>query len=132
MLAGETSVLVHNSSCPAFKTGKPISGPLPDVGQTSLYALVHPQTGKLLKWGISKNPVGRYKNSEFENGTRMVIIKNYDSRGDAFDAEWYMTERHPGPLNLEPHRGSVSPTQSWEKDLQYVTGGRFFADRDGE
>ncbi|MEU1017143.1 RHS repeat-associated core domain-containing protein [Streptomyces sp. NPDC005898] len=113
------------------KTGKPISGRLPDRGQTSLYALVQPRTGKLLKWGISKDPVGRYKNSEYENGTRMQIVKNYDSWKDAYDAEWYMTSRHPGPLNLEPHRGSVKSEQSWQKDLQYVTGGRFFADRDG-
>ncbi|MET7540060.1 polymorphic toxin-type HINT domain-containing protein [Streptomyces sp. NPDC005507] len=131
VLAGATPVLVHNTCGPTFRTGKPISGPLPDAGQTSLYALIHPRTGKLLKWGISKNPVGRYSGPEYENGTQMRILRNYDSRQDALDVERYMTERHPGPLNLEPHRGSVSPTQSWEKDLQYVTGGRFFADRDG-
>lgn len=131
VLAGETPVLVHNSTCPSFSTGKPISGPLPDAGQTSMYALVNPKNGELLKWGISKNPVSRYKNSDYEGGTRMVILRNYDSRRDALDVERYMTERHPGPLNFEPHRGSVTPTQSWEKDLQYVTGGGFFRDRDG-
>lgn len=131
VLAGETPVLVHNSSCPSFATGKPISGPLPDAGQTSLYALVNPKNGELLKWGISKNPVGRYKNSDYEGGTRMVILRNYDSRRDALDVERYMTERHPGPLNFEPHRGSVAPTQSWEQDLRHVTGGGFFRDRDG-
>ncbi|WP_443068338.1 polymorphic toxin-type HINT domain-containing protein [Streptomyces sp. NBC_01358] len=131
VLAGETPVLVHNSSCPTFTTGKPISGPLPDAGQTSLYALVKPSSGELLKWGISKNPIGRYKNSDYEGGARMVIVRNYDSRQDALDVERYMTERHPGPLNFEPHRGSVTPTQSWEKDLQHVTGGGFFRDRDG-
>ncbi|MEV6957501.1 polymorphic toxin-type HINT domain-containing protein [Streptomyces sp. NPDC051183] len=131
VLAGETPVLVHNASCPTFTTGKPISGPLPDAGQTSLYALVKPSSGELLKWGISKNPVGRYKNSDYEGGARMVILRNYDSRQDALDVERYMTERHPGPLNFEPHRGSVAPTQSWEKDLQHVTGGGFFRDRDG-
>ncbi|WP_159042593.1 ricin-type beta-trefoil lectin domain protein [Streptomyces sp. IGB124] len=131
VLAGQTPVLVHNASCPTFTTGKPISGPLPDAGQTSLYALVKPSSGELLKWGISKNPVGRYKNSDYEGGARMVILRNYDSRQDALDVERYMTERHPGPLNFEPHRGSVAPTQSWEKDLQHVTGGGFFRDRDG-
>ncbi|UUU24245.1 polymorphic toxin-type HINT domain-containing protein [Streptomyces sp. DSM 40750] len=131
VLAGETPVLVHNSTCPSFATGKPISGPFPDAGQTSLYALVNPKNGELLKWGISKNPVGRYKNSDYEGGTRMVILRNYDSRRDALDVERYMTERHPGPLNFEPHRGSVAPTQSWEQDLRYVTGGGFFRDRDG-
>lgn len=90
-----------------------------------------PSSGELLKWGISKNPVGRYKNSDYEGGARMVILKNYDSRQDALAVERYMTERHPGPLNFEPHRGSVAPNQSWEKDLQYVTGGGFFRDRDG-
>ncbi|MEU5638006.1 polymorphic toxin-type HINT domain-containing protein [Streptomyces milbemycinicus] len=131
VLAGKTPVLVHNSSCPSFRTGKPISGPLPDAGQTSLYALVNPKNGELLKWGISKNPVGRYKGTDYDGGTRMVILRNYDSRQDALGVERYMTERHPGPLNFEPHRGSVAPTQSWEKDLQYVTGGGFFRDRDG-
>ncbi|WP_420802628.1 polymorphic toxin-type HINT domain-containing protein [Streptomyces cavernae] len=131
VLAGATPVLVHNSNCPSFTTGKPIEGPLPDRGQTSLYALVNPRSGELLKWGISKNPVGRYKGSDYEGGVRMVILRNYDSRRDALDVERYMTERHPGPLNFEPHRGSVAPTQSWEKDLQYVTGGGFFRDRDG-
>ncbi|MFC8825154.1 Hint domain-containing protein [Streptomyces sp. NPDC057137] len=131
VLARATPVLVHNSTCPAFRTGKPISGPIPDAGQTSLYALVNPKNGELLKWGISKNPAGRYKSSDYDGGTRMVILRNYDSRRDALDVERYMTERHPGPLNFEPHRGSVSPSRSWEQDLRYVTGGGFFRDRDG-
>lgn len=131
VLAGTTPVLVHNACGPTFTTGKPISGPLPDAGQTSLYVLVKPSSGELLKWGISKNPIGRYKNSNYEGGVRMAILKNYDSRRDALDVERYMTERHPGPLNFEPHAGSVAPTQSWKNDLQYVTGGGFFRDRDG-
>ncbi|WP_145503736.1 polymorphic toxin-type HINT domain-containing protein [Streptomyces sp. CFMR 7] len=131
VLSGRTPVLVHNASCPTFTTKKPISGPLPDAGQTSLYALTKPLSGELLKWGISKNPVSRYRNSDYKGGVQLVILRNYDSRRDALDAERYMTERHPGPLNSEQHRGSVAPNQSWEKDLQYVTGGGFFRDRDG-
>lgn len=58
----------------------------------------------------------------------MQIIKNFDSKRDALDAERYMVERHPGPANFEDHRGSVTPSQSWEQDLRYATGGGLFRD----
>jgi RHS repeat-associated protein len=127
VLAGETPVLVHNSGCPSFRTSKPIEGPLPDYGQTSFYAIVS-SAGKLIKWGISKNPVARYSSRQISEmgGARMQIVKNFDSRRDALDAERYMVERHPGPANFEDHRGSVASNQSWEEDLQHATGGGLF------
>ncbi|MFF4911306.1 Hint domain-containing protein, partial [Streptomyces sp. NPDC001260] len=129
VLAGATPVLVHNASCPSFKTSKPIAGPLPDVGQTSFYAIVS-SSGKLVKWGISGNPVGRYSRRQIEEmgGSHMQIIKNFDTKRDALDAERYMVERHPGPANFEDYRGAVAPSQSWEQDLRYATGGGLFRD----
>ncbi|MGW1616515.1 RHS repeat-associated core domain-containing protein [Streptomyces sp. NPDC002285] len=118
------------------KTGKPIDGPLPDRGQSSLYALVETQTGTLLKWGKTNDPVGRYTANEYlgqegmtiPGGARMQIIKNFDTAKEALAAERYMTQRHPGPLNQEPHAGKVQPTNSWEKDLQHAIGGGLFRD----
>nr|WP_277349494.1 RHS repeat-associated core domain-containing protein [Streptomyces sp. S3(2020)] len=118
---------------PKFKgfpnTSKPIVGRLPDYGQTSLYAIVSSR-GTLIKWGISGNPVGRYSNRQISEmgGARMQIVKNFDTRRDALDAERYMVERHPGPANYEDHRGAVAPSQSWVKDLQYAIGGGLFRD----
>jgi len=76
-----------------------------------------------MKWGISKNPIGRYKMSQYGGDVRMQILQNFDTRTDALAAERYMTERHPGPWNLEPHAGSVEPSQSWEEDLRFVVRG---------
>ncbi|MGW4624247.1 ricin-type beta-trefoil lectin domain protein [Streptomyces sp. NPDC004592] len=118
------------------KTSKPISGPLPDKGQSSLYVLYEDETGEILKWGKSNDPVGRYTRGEYlaqeghtiPGGARMHIIKNFDSEREALAAERYMTERHPGILNFEDHRGSVTPSNTWEEDLRYATGGGLFRD----
>src|SRR5690606_41121454 len=50
---GDEDILVHNCK------GR-VNGPLPDFGQTSLYALINNRTSEILKWGISRNPLGRY------------------------------------------------------------------------
>ncbi|MDG4857583.1 RHS repeat-associated core domain-containing protein [Streptomyces sp. T-3] len=111
------------------KTSKPIAGPLPDRGQTSLYAIVS-ASGNLVKWGISGSPVDRYSGRQMAEmgGARMQIIKNFDTRRDALDAERYMVERHPGPANREDHAGVSQADRSWEKDLRYATGGGLFRD----
>ncbi len=110
-------VLVHNC-------GGLVDGPLPEAGQTSLYALVKHDTGELLKWGISKNPTTRYSCGCLKQlGARMQIIKNFDTRSEALGAERFMTERFPGPLNLEDWAGSVSPSGSWREALQFARGG---------
>src|SRR5690606_29909772 len=114
---GDEDILVHNCK------GR-VNGPLPDFGQTSLYALINNRTSEILKWGISRNPLGRYTcRCLREWNARMEILHNFDSRADALQAERYMTERFPGPLNFEPHAGSVSPDSGWEESLNFVRGG---------
>ncbi|WP_141997751.1 DNRLRE domain-containing protein [Amycolatopsis cihanbeyliensis] len=100
-----------------------VDGRLPDYGQTSLYARYNPVTGEIYKWGISKNPIGRYPARDYGDGSRMQIIKNFDSRKDALAAERYLTERWPGPQNFERHAGAVPTTRDWQSGVRDVQRG---------
>ncbi len=105
-----------------------VEGPLPDYGQTSLYVRYHPVAGVIYKWGISKNPIDRYPASDYADGSRMLIIKNFDTRtgeGSAEAAERYLVERWPGPVNDEPWAGSVPTDQPWTSGVEDVKRGRF-------
>jgi Pretoxin HINT domain len=122
VIAGNVPVLVHNC-------GGRVDGPLPDKGQTSLYALHNPETGEILKWGTTKNPLTRYTCDCLERlGARMQIVQNFDSRADALTAERYMTERWPGPENYEPWAGSQTPTGTWQDGLKHILGGGLWDD----
>jgi RHS repeat-associated protein len=103
-----------------------VDGPLPDYGQTSLYARYNPTTGEIYKWGISKNPINRYPARDYEDGSRMQIIKNYDDRMDALSNERYLTERWPGPDNYERWAGSVPTTRNWQSGIQDVKRDRTY------
>ncbi|WAL67698.1 polymorphic toxin-type HINT domain-containing protein [Amycolatopsis cynarae] len=129
VFAGDTPVLVHNEICGA-KTGaipmtrKPIFGDYPDIGQTSLYVIVDPVTGKILKFGISNNPAGRYTMDDCTNWARnyggsyqMNIIRNFDHRDDALTIERYLSERIGGPEDREDWAGSVPNTLPWDQVL---------------
>ncbi|GAA2887640.1 polymorphic toxin-type HINT domain-containing protein [Nonomuraea rubra] len=126
VLAGKTAILVHNSPFNPFcNTKKPIFGPRPDGGQSSVYIIVNPATGNIWKYGKSNNPVGRYTAKDFEDWSReyggsyrMQILKNFDSEEDALAAERYMTSRFGGPENDEPWANSITPQGSWEDELQ--------------
>jgi RHS repeat-associated protein len=105
-----------------------VDGPLPDYGQTSLYARYNPTTGEIYKWGVSKNPIGRYPARDYEDGSRMQIIKNFDDRrgdGSAEAAERYLTSRWPGPENREKWAGSVPTDRPWTSGIEDIKRGNF-------
>ncbi|MFV2197283.1 RHS repeat-associated core domain-containing protein [Nocardiopsis sp. LOL_012] len=126
-------ILSHNAGGAWCNTNKPVSGMRPDRGQTSLYAIVNQVQGKILKWGISDNPVVRYTRSEYDawgaqygGNYGMQILRNFDSRDDALSAERYLTERVPGPENFEPHAGSRGGgSGGWQDVLRDVQRGIF-------
>lgn len=100
-------------------------GDWPELGQTTLYTINDPATGKILKWGITDNPATRYDMSDFAywnkqhgGNFQMSIIKNFDSESDAWSAEYYMTSRHPGPENYEPNAGTIPTRSTVGEDLQ--------------
>ncbi|MCR6487218.1 polymorphic toxin-type HINT domain-containing protein [Amycolatopsis sp. OK19-0408] len=129
VFAGDTPVLVHNDVCGA-KTGaipmtrKPIYGDYPDFGQTSLYVIVDPAAGKILKFGITNDPAGRYTVAEYTNWARnyggryqMSILRNFDTRDDALTIERYLSERVGGPENYEDWARSVPNSLPWDQVL---------------
>ncbi|WP_194923583.1 Hint domain-containing protein [Catenulispora pinisilvae] len=130
VVAGRTPVLVHNDSCGAKsgrmpKTNKPIYGQYPDIGQTSLYEINDPVTGKILKWGITNNPAGRYTYADYTDWARqyggayrMNILRNFDTQSDAAAVERYMTQRIGGPENYEKWKNSVPNALPWDQVLK--------------
>ncbi|GAA3437928.1 polymorphic toxin-type HINT domain-containing protein [Kutzneria kofuensis] len=133
VFVGTDELLVHNGGGAWCDTKKPIFGNRPDFGQTALYVIVDPTTGKILKWGVSDDPVTRYSNSDFQQwsaqygGTyQMQLLRNFDSRQDAEAAEKYLYDRVPGPENHEPAKGSLSqPGLSWQSVLDEIQRGKF-------
>ena len=126
VLAGAVPVLVHNAGGAWCNTAKPILGQRPDLGQTSIYAIMS-KDNQVIKWGVSGDPVGRYTMKEFADfgdGSYMKIIRNFDSDKDALTNERYLTKRWPGPKNDEQHAGSVVPTEDLNDVLNQISGGR--------
>jgi hypothetical protein len=83
-------------------------------------------SGEIYKWGISKNPIDRYPTSDYLDGSRMQIIKNFDSKEEALAAERYLTRRWPGPDNREDHAGSIPTDRDWQSGLQDVRRGDIY------
>jgi RHS repeat-associated protein len=133
VVVGNDKLLVHNGGGAWCNTKKPIVGNRPDYGQTSLYAIVDPTRGEILKWGITNEPVTRYTNADFEQWRRqyggtcqLQILRNFDSEADAALAEKYLYLRVPGPENHEINKGSLSqPGQDWQSLLRDIQGGMF-------
>jgi RHS repeat-associated protein len=59
--------------------------------------------GDLLKWGISKNPSGRYTQG-FMEGKNMSLMTS-GSRREMLNLERWIVEHDPGALNREPWAG---------------------------
>ncbi|MEV4511782.1 FG-GAP-like repeat-containing protein [Dactylosporangium sp. NPDC049525] len=127
VMAGTAPVLVHNAGGPWCNTRKPIFGDRPDYGQTSLYAIFS-KDGKLLKWGVSQDPIGRYtyrEYADFGKGSYMQVVRNYDDSSDAFANEAYMVKRWPGAWNREAYAGSVAPGGATVTDaIRLIGAGR--------
>ena len=111
-------------------TSKPIYGEYPDYGQTSLYMITDPATGKILKFGITNDPAGRYDlgdyaawNSEYGGNFQMNILKNFDTRDDALTVERALTSQAGGPENDEPWANSEPTDSPWDQLLKDALSG---------
>ena|SRR5712691_557466 len=107
------------------KTGNPLFGDYPDLGQTTLYMINDPASGQILKFGITNDPAGRYSaadfrawNSQYGGQFQMDILHNFDTRSDALYAERYLAERVGGPENFEDWANTVPNDFSWEQVLK--------------
>jgi RHS repeat-associated protein len=127
VVAGSTPVLVHNCGNGAStgaipNTSKPVVGEYPDAGQTSLYVINDPQSGQILKFGITKSPATRYSlgdyadwNAQYGGNFQMNILRNFDTRDDALTIERYLTERTGGPENDEDWANTVPNNLPWDE-----------------
>ncbi len=68
-----------------------------------LYRLTSSATGSLLKWGISKNPIGRYTRGFMLDKDMQIMTSG--SRREMLNLERWTVEHDPGPLNREPWAG---------------------------
>jgi RHS repeat-associated protein len=68
-----------------------------------LYRLTSSATGNLLKWGISKNPFGRYTRGFMLDKDMQIMTSG--SRREMLNLERWTVEHDPGPLNREPWAG---------------------------
>jgi hypothetical protein len=127
VLAGDTAILVHNDICgaksgPIPNSKKPIFGQYPDVGQTSLYVVIDPKSGEIVKFGITNNPVDRYSYGDYANWAswyggkfQMKILENFDTRDGARTIERYLTERVGGPENYEDWANTIPNNKYWQE-----------------
>ncbi|MFE1881618.1 polymorphic toxin-type HINT domain-containing protein [Streptomyces diastatochromogenes] len=113
VLAGNTPVLVHNSSCRTpdgrfavdpNKPPKPVSdgthGNSKNSKATNYLYVLEDVNGAYLKVGITNDPAGRYSAREMTamGADRMRVLTS-GSRTDMLNFERYIEERWPGPLN---------------------------------
>jgi hypothetical protein len=68
-----------------------------------LYRITDDETGELVKWGISQNPLTRYP-SAFLAG-RTLDVMTYGARREMLALERFIVERDNGYLNLERWAG---------------------------
>ncbi|SFW64910.1 hypothetical protein [Amycolatopsis australiensis] len=75
--------------------------------------------------GITGNPVGRYKTSEFADWHRnydgpyeLHILRNFDTSDDARAVEYYMAQRVGGPENRERWAATVPTSRTWDQVYQ--------------
>jgi len=124
VLAGGTPVLVHNDPRPS--PADYIDGPLPQRGQTALYALWDRRTHEFIKWGIWTNTTGdyyRYAASVMDiRNEQMTIIRNYDIKKDALAAERFVTSLSPGPGNAKELLAGKGTGASWQQALDGLKG----------
>ncbi|MET8151340.1 polymorphic toxin-type HINT domain-containing protein [Actinoplanes sp. NPDC049668] len=110
VLAGTTPVLVHNDN--GIYSWPNTDGPIPQRGQTALYAQFDQRTGEFLKWGVWTNTTGnysRYKQKYLkERGIQTTVLRNFDSKEEAHAVESDLVARAPGRYNLEQYAGSKS------------------------
>jgi len=91
---------------PGPKTSTPPSGhgnSLSSQKETHLYAKFDAQ-GNFLKWGITDDVNGRYSSVQLNGGKLVPVAKGSRQCMAALERE--LTERDPGPDNLEPWAGS--------------------------
>jgi hypothetical protein len=121
VLAGNTPVLVHNDG--GIYSWPNTDGPIPQRGQTALYAQFDQRTGEFLKWGVWSNTTGnysRYTQSYLRTkGIQTTVIRNFDSKAEAHAVERDLAARAPGPHNVEQYAGSKS---TGENPLDIIRG----------
>jgi RHS repeat-associated protein len=128
VIAGDTPVLVHNDG--GVWSWPNVDGPIPQVGQTALYAQWRPGTRQFLKWGIWTNTDGKYMRYPqwklLDDEVQVTILKNFDSKMEAHAVEYELISRAPGPRNDEQYAGKKStgerPTDLL-RDIQSVIRG---------
>ncbi|MDX8149509.1 polymorphic toxin-type HINT domain-containing protein [Lentzea sp. BCCO 10_0061] len=110
VLAGDTPVLVHNDG--GIYSWPNTDGPIPQRGQTALYAQFSQRTGEFLKWGVWTNTTGNYSRYTQKylktQGIQTTVLRNFDSKDAAHAVESDLIARAPGPHNHERYAGSKS------------------------
>ncbi|MFC7279966.1 LamG-like jellyroll fold domain-containing protein [Paractinoplanes rhizophilus] len=110
VLAGNAPVLVHNDD--GIYSWPNTDGPIPQRGQTALYAQFDQRSGEFLKWGVWTNTTGNYSRYTQkylrERKIQTTVLQNFDSKAEAHAVERDLVARAPGPHNLEQYAGSKS------------------------
>jgi hypothetical protein len=98
---------------------------MPKPGETVLYALWHPETNEMLKWGIwtyNGRKSSRYKAWQFAiTGVRMQILMIFPDKDEALSAERYLVKNAALPWNADDQMYQKGGTQQhWLDALQKV------------